>query len=433
VCDAFVIQGGFHAAGAGMPHLPFAAYPGQVTLISQEELQRNVAGVMVDQVIKGLTVQPPDAQPTSEPGPRDIVFKGTFEEVNSLFYDREWSDGLPIVPPTLEKVEEFLKYTTRSPDEVLGVLLPDNREATVWNVAVNGVMAGCRPEYMPVLIAVVEGMSDPKFGQEHLGQTPGTEVLITLNGPIIKDLGFNYEQGALRVGYQANTSIGRFWRLYLRNVPGFLPHKTDKGCFGGTWRVVFAENEDFAAKIGWEPMSVDQGFKAGDNVVTVSSCTELNQALAVGSPNATEILDSIAARMLDNQLFVPMFLDGEKTRPQIVISPCVAETIARGGYSKAKMKQYFYEHARLPGHRLHGFNYSRLLNRINQGNLPKDWGEGPDYIFPLVSSPDDFMIAVGGDPGRDHCLICSQNGFIGYPVTKKIDLPPDWKELLKKG
>ena len=163
VCDAFVVQGGLHAAGAGMPNLPFAAYPGQVHFASPEELQRNVATLMVDQVIQGLTVQPTDAKPVAEPEPRDIVLKGTFKEVNRFFYNREWSDGLAIVPPTIEEVEEFLKYTSRSPDEVIGVLLPDNREATVWNVAVNGVMASCHPEYMPVLIAVVEGMSDPKI------------------------------------------------------------------------------------------------------------------------------------------------------------------------------------------------------------------------------------------------------------------------------
>jgi len=134
---------------------------------------------------------------------------------------------------------------------VIGKLLPDNREATIWNVAVNGVMAGCRPEYMPVLVAIVEAMTDPEFGQEHLGHTPGTETLIIINGQIIKDLDFNCEQGALRPGFQANTSIGRFWRLYLRNVAGFLPHKTDKGCFGSNFRVVLAENEDAVASMGW--------------------------------------------------------------------------------------------------------------------------------------------------------------------------------------
>ena len=97
----------------------------------------------------------------SEPGARDVVFKGGFDEVNRYFYEHEFSDGLPIVPPTREKVEEFLRHTDRDPDEVLGILLPDNRAASVWSIAVNGVMAGCRPEYMPMLVALVEAMADP--------------------------------------------------------------------------------------------------------------------------------------------------------------------------------------------------------------------------------------------------------------------------------
>ena len=152
------------------------------------------------------------------------------------------------------------------------MLLPDRRRATVWNVAVNGVMAGCRPEYMPILVALVEAMADPRYGVEHSGNTPGAETLIILNGPLIKELGFNYEQGALRDGIQANTTIGRFWRLYLRNVAGFLHHRTDKGTFGNTWRVVLAENEDALRRIGWPTIAEDEGLPAG-NAVTISRYT----------------------------------------------------------------------------------------------------------------------------------------------------------------
>ena len=137
----------------------------------------------------------------------------------------------------------------------------------------NGVMAGCRPEYMPILVALIEAMCDPQYGVEHSGNTPGADTLIILNGPIIKQLGFNYTQGVLRDGFLPNTSVGRFWRLYLRNVAGFLLHKTDKATYGNTWRVVLAENEDVLAKIGWEPNSVEMGFEAGDNTVTIARYT----------------------------------------------------------------------------------------------------------------------------------------------------------------
>src|SRR5262249_41375538 len=180
-----------------------------------------------------------------------------------FFYEQEWSDGLPIVPPTREKVNEFLRFTDRNPEDVLGILLPDNRAATVWSIAVNGVMAGCRPEYMPILVALVETMADPQYGVEHSGNTPGSETLIILNGPIASQLGFNNKQGVLRDGILPNTTIGRFWRLYLRNIAGFLHHRTDKATFGNTWRVVAAENEDVLRRIGWSTVAEGQGVAGG--------------------------------------------------------------------------------------------------------------------------------------------------------------------------
>ena len=249
VCEGFRGQAATTATGLGLPGTcRRRSCPGHVDVQTMEELRRNVAQVTVDAVIRNLTEAPPRAGgPVVEPEPADIVFEGTFDEVNRYFYENDWSDGLPIVPPTLERVGEFLRFCDRPAETELGVLLPDKRRATVWNVAVNGVMAGCRPEYMPILVALIEAMADPRYGVEHSGNTPGAETLIILNGPLIKELGFNYEQGALRDGIQANTTIGRFWRLYLRNVAGFLHHRTDKATFGNTWRVVLAENEDVAA------------------------------------------------------------------------------------------------------------------------------------------------------------------------------------------
>ena len=436
VCKGFATQGTATAMGSGMRNLPMAIYPGTINLHSPEELEKYVATTLADNITQCLTVQPKEEDPSPEPDTKDIVLKGTFEEVNRYFYEEEWSDGLPIVPPTLDKIEQFLNYTNRPADEVIGVLLPDKREATVWNIAVNGVMAGCRPEYMPVLTAIVEAMADPKFGQEHLGNTPGTEILITVNGPIIKELDFNYEQGALRVGFQANTSIGRFWRLYLRNVAGFLPHKTDKGTFGGTWRVVLAENEDALAKIGWVPMSVDQGFKAGDNVVTLNSCTSTDSVFSAGAATAEVTLDKLAARITDCQLFL-FVLDymGPGVRPQLLLSPCIADVLAKGGYSKEKVKQYLYEHARFPAKRFEQLrsDHGSLCDGVNQGKLPKQYCESsdPSRLVPIVWSPDDILITVSGDPDRDNCFICAQNGFIGYPTSKKIVLTANWKELLR--
>ena len=191
VCEGFIRQAAATSVGLGLPSMPVALVPGHPGVQDDATLRKNMLEVTTGRVIENLTRGGGTGGAHAEPGPREIVFSGGFDAVNQYFIDKEWSDGLPIVPPTMAKIEQFLRYTERSPDEILGVALPDNRAATVWSVAVNGVMAGCRPEYMPILVALVEAMVDPEYGVEHSGNTPGGETLIILNGPIIKQLGFN--------------------------------------------------------------------------------------------------------------------------------------------------------------------------------------------------------------------------------------------------
>ena len=430
------------SVGLGMPNLPLALVPGHVGTQSKDELVRNVQDVTCDAIVANLLETPAEAAAINEPSPHEVVFAGTFEEVNRLFYENEWSDGLPIVPPTVAKIEAFLRFTKRDPDEVLGVLLPDNRAATVWNVAVNGVMAGCRPEYMPVLIALAEAMADPNYGVEHSGNTPGGETLITLNGPIIKQLDFNYEQGVLRDGFMANTSIGRFWRLYLRNVAGFLLHKNDKATFGNTWRVVLAENEDVVAKIGWEPNSVEMGFEAGDNTVTIARYTGGDVLASVFGDRPERMMPYIADAVLKQTRWQIGFTIGTSMgtlRPLLVLSPILAETIAKGGWSKQDVKQYLFDHARMPA-----WQFERYLGewmdkpirdireQVNLGKVPKVFLESddPERMVPIVFEPDDFMITVSGDMLRTNAYTFSHNGLLGYPVAKKIELPDDWDDLL---
>ncbi|WP_250518406.1 hypothetical protein [Caballeronia sp. ATUFL_M1_KS5A] len=429
VCSGFLTQGRMTAKGLEMPGLPFTVHPGHVNVVKDEKLREHARGKMLEQVIEGLTVQPAEAAVVTEPAQRDIIFEGSFDEVQEHFLQHEWSEGLPVTPPTLARVEAFLKYTDRSPEEIVGTLLPGNREATIWNIAVNGVMSGCRPEYMPVLIAIVEAMADPVFGVEHLGHTPGTETLIIVNGPIVKELGFNFTQAALRPGFQANTSIGRFWRMFMRNVAGFLPHKTDKGCFGGNFRIVLAENEDAAADMGWEPLSVDLGFRRGENVVTITSCTEATQAIEVGAPTAEEILRNIEARMADNHLFIQFFFRGDRTRPTIVLTPAVVKVLTDAGYTKSMVRQHFYENAQLWVANLSGMIVQRFYRGIEAGNRPEQIGTSNEltrYIR-MVGHPDDILVVVSGDPDRDHVMICAQNGFIGQPVSRKVQLPASWQ------
>lgn len=426
-----------------MPNLPVATIVGHPGAQSNEEIRANAKRVTAAEVIANLTTQPDEIILPPEHSPREIVFTGSFEEVNAHFYAKEWSDGLPIIPPTPEKIAEFLSYTARDPDEVLGVVFPASRAVTIWATAVNGVMAGCRPEYMPILIALAEAMCDPIYGVEHSGNTPGSETLIILNGPIIKQLGFNYEQGVLRDGFMANTAVGRFWRLALRNMAGFLPHKTDKGCFGNTFRVVLAENEDSLAKIGWPSNAADMGFATGDNTVTITRMTGGSVLASVTGSTPEQMMPYMADGLAKETGWEIVFTVGGLTfgtlRPALVMTPILAETIAKAGWSKDDVKQYLFDHARMPAWRVESFTETwadfpigSLKHQVMMGRLPAVFAESddPNRMVPIVVDPADFMVLVSGDPMRTNAYVFAHNGYLGFPTARKIDLPPDWEARL---
>ena len=444
VCEGFLGQGATTSVGLGLPNLPMAKVPGHVDTQSDNELRENLISVTVRAVIENLTAVPPAAVMVPEPGPQDVILEGSFEEINRFFYENGWSDGLPIVPPTRGKIDEFLAFTDLPADHAIGKLPPDNRQATVWNVAVNGVMAGCRPHYMPVLTALAEAMADPVYGVEHSGNTPGAETLITINGPIIKDLDFNYEQGVLRDGFQANTAIGRWWRLYLRNVAGFLPHQTDKGTFGNTWRVVLAENEDVLARIGWPPLSADFGHKRGENAVTISRYTGGDVITSVFGKKPEEMLPYLADALISQTgwqlIFTVGMADGGYS-PLLILSPILAETIAKAGWSKDDVRQWLFENARIPAAKFEQYigEFTNLLSggrslyelaRLSKANKVFGESDDPGRLVPIVCEARDIQIAVSGDPGRTNAQVFSHNGILGYPTSRAIRLPGDWRNKL---
>ncbi len=238
-----------------MRDLRIAHYPGTPMVDSSEDLRRKVEADLLPQIIEGLTSTRAvglehDAQ--HEPAPRDIISTGTLEAINDHFYAQMWTDGLPVFPPTIAHVERFLRFTDRAHDDVIGVWPSENREATVWNIAATGVMAGCRPEYMPLLVAVVQAVTDPEFRMQDAGSTPGWEPLITVSGPIAAQLDFNSGASVMRIGRRANSTLGRFLRLVLRNLAGFrfAPGAGDKGSIAQNFFVALAENEEACREIG---------------------------------------------------------------------------------------------------------------------------------------------------------------------------------------
>lgn len=443
VCEGFLGQAGTTCVGLGLPNLPVALVPGHVGTQGHEELAENILKVTLDDVVQNLTVMPDTVAIATDPAPRDVVFSGTIDEINRLFIENEWSDGLPIIPPTSERIEAFLNFTDRDPNEVLGILLPDSRAATVWSVAVNGVMAGCRPEYMPVLVALIEAMADPDYGVEHSGNTPGGETLITINGPIAKQLRFNDEQGVLRDGFQPNTTVGRFWRLALRNLAGFLLHKNDKCTFGNTWRVVMAENEPVLDALGWTTLSEDLGVPKGRNAVNISRYTGSSLIASASGDTGDKILPYIADGVLKQNTWHLVFTIGPSPgtlRPLTVLSPIVAETLVKDGWTKQSIQQYFFDHCRMPAWEFERYigewtehPIRDLQDQVNLRRAPEVFSENddPNRLVPITFTPEDFLIGVSGDPLRNHAITFAHNGLLGYPVAREIDLPADWEAKLR--
>ncbi|MBI3966526.1 MAG: hypothetical protein HY329_12910, partial [Chloroflexi bacterium] len=398
--------------------------------------------VMVEQIIAGLRAPAQSAGKAEEPAPNTIVFEGTLREVQEHFHQNMWTDGLPIIPPTLEAVEEFLQFTDRCPDELLGVLLPERREATVWSAAVNGVMAGCRPEYMSLLVAIVEAISEPQFRIEDAGSTPGWEPLVVVNGPLVKELDFNAVSGVMRVGRQANTSIGRFLRLFMRNVAGLRtpPGRTDKGTVAFSFNVALAENEAAAAELGWQPFSADRGFKAGENVVTVQSVVSISPPIYVAGEQATDLADTIAKVWGDGDCAYWAWagMAFQQWHPLLVMSPSIANALARDGWTKNDLRKHLFNNVKMPAGLAERYAWQAGLTNFNiktladEGKLPPEYGQSADPERPvrIFLRPEWIGIVLAGDPGRNQVRGYVQNHEQGVPVSKKVALPERWEQLL---
>ena len=426
----------------GVQNLPIAEYPGVVALDNREELDRKVADTLVDNIIQAFTKPVLQAAKPREPEPDHVIFRGTLDEIQEFFARRQWTDGLPVIPPTIDRIDRFLRFTERSSEEVIGVLLPESREATVWNIAVNGVMAGCRPEYMPVLLAVIEAIADPLFRVEDAGSTPGWEPLIILNGPIIKELNFNYEGGVMRVGRQANTSIGRFLRLFMRNVAGLRvpPGTTDKATIADTFNVVLAENEDVVSELGWESFSTARGFEPDENVVTVQSAVFATAPIASGGNKPQDHLNTFVEVFgATMATWTHMAVNWGKFYPLIVLNPSVARLFAQNGLQKKDVKQYLFENSKVSASlieslaRQDGLTDFSLRRMVEDNLISKQYCESddPDRMVPVFLKPEWIGIVISGDSGRNRSRGYVQNHEQGPPVSRKVQLSLDWKRLLQ--
>ena len=435
----FSTQARFTGKAWGVENLRIAEYPGPLGIHDVDRIERNVETVLFDSIVKGLTTEPEGggAKSTSRVrSQRDIVCAGTADEVNRFFVENEWSDGLPIVPPTLARVEAFLKFTARAADEEIAVLPSANLRATPWNIAVNAVMAGCRPEHMPLLLAAVEALGDERCCLGSLGSTSGIIPYILINGPLVKQLGIAH--GAQLVSRGPNPAIGRAIGLIVRNIAGFRPGTSYMGTFGYPMAFALAESAD---ETPWEPFHVQQGFDRNTSTVTIGVTNNWGASPAAydtpeqsGAETALQLLAREITHKTRLFNFPGSGPDAETVMITLLMSPSVAKSLAAAGYSKQDVIQKVYEKTCMP---LREFDwvlkYTAIMRttareQAEAGIFPREFMGAPDDIVRVLSSPELLSVVVCGDPHRNRVMV--MEGGHTRATTKAIELPPDWDALL---
>jgi hypothetical protein len=312
-------------------------------------------------------------------------------------YDQGWTDGLPVIPATTKSVQRFVAASGRAAEDLIATLPPRKGQATVEVIAANAVMAGCRPEYMPVIIAAVEGLSDPRFSLELMQVTtnPMTPLLL-VNGPVRKRLEINYGTGCLGPGWRANATIGRAIRLILNNVGGALPGVYSKSSFSSPLRYsyVCGENEE---ENPWTPFHVDRGFSKEQSTVTVFRAANYCNISGGEGVGPDEILRQIASNM------PPMFGAGDGAL--LLLGVNHARSLHEAGLTKRDIQQKLWEFARLPV-AYFARDYVTAEREAGRGDAETVW---------RCNSPDEIYVVVAGGAGPQDVYIGA-----GMPQTREI-------------
>ncbi len=438
------------AVTAGVPIPRMAEYPGAFSAHTREELLKNTGKILYPQIIHALTAAFTDEekQNSRRPVPAGgIVFSGNFDEVNALFAQNGWSDGLPIVPPTPDRVNEFLKYTDLQPDEVIAKIPPSYREATPRIIAVNGVMAGCPPEYMPILIAFAKAMTDGDF-RRTLASTHGWTPYCWINGPLARQLGLDSAQGA--ISNQRNAKIGRFINLAMLNLGGYYIKENRMGTFGYLMPWALAEDEAAAIALNWKPYHMQQGYKLNENVLTASSALNWGNNLATATADPQKIMEMMAWDAVEKEQFAL----GSGTPfvfRTMLITASVARDLAKKFRSKAALEKALIATARRPlmervyatywgnpgsafnpetySIRRHAYRIKRQENALLTAAPPwLEWTNPGKIETVPVMLPGKTALLITGDRNRNKTMCLPGGGF----ATIKIELPEKWDELIKK-
>ena len=328
-----------------------------------------------------------------------IEADGDFDAVNALVSERGWGDGLPVVPPTAERVAAMLEWCDRPADETIARIAPRYGEATPLRLAANAVMAGCKPEYFPLILLVVEAMCEEPLNLYSVqATTHPCAPLVIVNGPVARELAINAGHNAFGPGARANATIGRAVRLALLNIGGATPGVGDMSTFGAPskYSYVVAENE---AASPWEPLHVERGLPAEASAVTV---------IGAECPHNINDHESITAEGILTTIAGTMGITGSNdvyyrgAQPVVVMGPEHAKTVAGGGMSKADAKRFIQAHAHLPMQKFSKENIERRLKVTFKEIYAEAAPDAPVY---QVKNAEDLLIVVIGGAGKHSAYI----------------------------
>ena len=339
---------------------------------------------------------------------RRIDVADSFDQIQDYYEEQGWTDGLPVVPATEELVQSMLGAFGGDPAHSLGLIQPRNAQVTLEKVAVNAVMAGCRPEVFPVVMAAVRAIMQPAFNVAGCQTTTGGAApAIIVNGPIAKELGIKGDSGCFGPGYRANAVIGRALRLVIRNIAGLIPGDMDKATLSlpGRYTFCFAENEE---RSPWEPRHVERGLDPTASMVSVTAVRALYPIMESTVPDGKAVLNTLV-ESIKTVGFANYYQIGTGAQITLVICPEHAAEMHQAGLSKDDIRNYIFENARMPIGRLQGI--AHWGNR----NLP-DWvdEDNPETLVPVAPQADDIEVFVAGGDGRHSAWLA------GWGVTRVV-------------
>jgi hypothetical protein len=421
--DNFAHDAKSAAQDFGMPMARMITVPASeyYRLRSNEKSLRPIAEAAVDKLIDGLR-RPLTSEEASTTAKKEALepvtisadtYAHAMQKFNQVFLENHWGDGLPLLPPTKEAVQEMLKGTSRSPKEVIGTIAPKNGIVTIEMIAINSVMAGAKPEYLPVIIAAMEGITDPAYDDLHILTSSGSfNLALMVSGPISKEINVNSGIGMLGYGWQANSTIGRAVRLITINAGRLWPAVNDMALVGRPSEFyVFAENQDLSP---WEPFHVTQGFKPEDSCVTISSVMSAPGGTfgggAVEPWTPQQVLDNITNTLLNSRRMMAGWRRGGPNpgpmKHILIFEPQLAMELDQMGYKRSSLQKLLYERATIPYEQLTPAEIASIQPRIDSGEIPPDrvsvFKEAlkPGGRLPILDRPEDIRIVVaGGIPG----------------------------------